>query len=172
MRGMLLVAVGLLLAGCNAPAAEQPPAEVPDDDPGRTARGGVGIGGGEEDEEALQPVEILRAPLTMAGQGPESFDVTVPPGLVSVGFAFSGGTTFSESGLRVELTDCGTYDAGTGFSASTGSAYYSADLCDAPAEGPGTVTISGTLVVFDGTFILTGYAPMDAPASVDATAGS
>src|SRR5687767_9774344 len=105
MRGMLPLAIVVLLAGCNAPAAEAP-AGVPDEDPepGRTARGG-GVDVDDEDEEELQPVELLRTPLTMAGQGPESFDLTVPPGLVAVAFAFNGGTTFSESGLRVELTD-------------------------------------------------------------------
>ncbi|HJQ93431.1 MAG TPA: hypothetical protein VJ874_04000 [Candidatus Thermoplasmatota archaeon] len=165
MRGLPLLAVVVLLAGCNAPAAEEPPTEAPDEDPGRTARGG-GVGDDEADVEDLRPIELLRTPLTMAGQGPESFDVTVPAGLVSVAFAFNGGATFNESGLRVELSGCGTYDAGAGFSSSTGSGYYSAKLCDEPAAGPATVTIAATLIVFDGTFILTGYAPMDASASV------
>ncbi|HUR26317.1 MAG TPA: hypothetical protein VM327_09935, partial [Candidatus Thermoplasmatota archaeon] len=130
-------------------------------EPGRTARGGAGADDdGEDDEEDLQAVEIMRTPLTMAGQGPESFDVTMPPGLVAAAFAFSGGNTFDESGLRVELTGCGTYDGGVGFSGSTGGgAYYSAKLCDAPAAGPATVTISATLVVFDGTFELIGFIP-------------
>jgi hypothetical protein len=172
MRWMLPLAVALLLAGCNAPAAEETPEEVPDEEPGRTARGGSVDVDDEEDEEDLQPVELLRTPLTMAGQGPESFELTVPAGLVAVAFGFNSGTTFSESGLRVEMTDCGTYDGGVGFSSNTGGGSYSAKLCDEPAAGPATVTISGTLVVFDGTFTLTGFVPMDAPAPAgNATAG-
>lgn len=168
MRGALLLAVVVLLAGCSAPAEEPPAAEVPGDDPGRTARGG-GFDPDGEDEQELQPVELLRTPLTMAGQGPESFDVEVPPGLAAVAFAFSGGTTFNQSGLRVELTDCGTYDSGTGFSGSTGGAYYSSKLCDGPAAGPATVTISAALIVFDGTFVLTGFVPLDATSDGNTT---
>jgi hypothetical protein len=169
MRGALLLAVVVLLAGCNAPAEDPAAVEVPEEDPGRTARGG-GFDPDGEDEQELQPVELLRTPLTMAGQGPESFDVDVPAGLVAVAFSFNGGATFSESGLRVELTDCGSYDGGVGFSSSTGGGYYSAKLCDEPAAGPATVTISATLIVFDGTFVLTGFVPLDAASDGNTTA--
>lgn len=126
----------------------------------------------DEGDDELQAIELLRTPLTFAGQGPESFDVTVPPGVVAVGFEFTGGATFSQSGMRIELTDCGTYDTGTGFSGSTGGAYYADTLCREPVPGAATVTISATVMVFDGTFVLTGYAPMDAAAPSNATAVS
>ena len=167
MRGALLLAVVVLLAGCNAPPAEQPAQEVPDDDPGRTARGG-GVDPDAEDEEDLQPVELLRTPLTMAGQGPESFDLTVPTGIVAVDFAFTGSPTFDQSGLRIELTGCGSYDLGLGFFGTAGGGSYEDRLCEEAAPGPATVTISATLLVFDGTFALTGFTPAanaTAPAS-------
>lgn len=168
-------AIVMLLAGCAGPAAEEPPQEAPaDDDPGRTGRGGtIDDDGdeGDEDDPDLQPVELLRTPLTFAGQGPESFDLTVPPGLVMVGFEFTG-ATFEQSGMRLELTGCGTYDTGVGFTGSTGSAQYSDRLCEAPTPGPATVTISATLMVFEGTFVLTGFTPAAASGpGGNATAG-
>ena len=171
---MLPLAIALLLAGCNAPAADDPPAEVPDDDPGRTARGGGSLGDDEEgDEQELQAVELLQTPLTFAGQGPESFDVTVPPGIVAVGFEFRGDVGFQQSGLRIELTGCGTYDTGVGFTGSTGSGVsYSDQLCNEAPAGPATVTISATFMVFDGTFTLTGYSPVDPGSGGSATPGA
>ncbi|MEA3166039.1 MAG: hypothetical protein QOJ26_908, partial [Thermoplasmata archaeon] len=111
------------------------------------------------DEPELEPVELLRTPLTIAGQGPESFDLTVPEGITAVQFEFTGGPAFTESGLHVELSDCGVYDGGLSSSTSGGGAYYSQKLCGDAAAGPAKVTISATVMVFDGTFILTGFTP-------------
>ena len=164
MRWLLLLAALSLLSGCTEPAAEPAEGEVPaDDEPRRTARGGDRDGDDDDEEEPeLEPVELLRTPLTFAGQGPESFDLTVPPGIVAVGFMFTGDVGFQQSGLRLELTGCGTYDTGVGFSGSTGMGVsYSDRLCGAATPGPATVTISATLLVFEGTFILTGYTPVE-----------
>ncbi|HUR25352.1 MAG TPA: hypothetical protein VM327_04975, partial [Candidatus Thermoplasmatota archaeon] len=75
---VLLLLVLAFVAGCTQPAAGPPSSDGPAaGEPGRTARGGAGADDdGEDDEEDLQAVEIMRTPLTMAGQGPESFDVT------------------------------------------------------------------------------------------------
>ncbi|MHB1260818.1 MAG: hypothetical protein ACYC2H_03795 [Thermoplasmatota archaeon] len=174
MRGFTLLTASLLalalLAGCSqAPQGDAPVGEPTGDDPGRTARGGSGGGDDDSEEEIeLEAVELLRTPLTMAGQGPESFDLTVPDGIVAVDFAFTGSPTFDQSGLRIELTGCGSYDSGLGFWGSTGGGGYQDRLCEEAAPGPATVTISATLLVFDGTFVLTGFTPAanaTAPAS-------
>lgn len=160
----LIVAL-VLLPGCAEPAAEEPEPDVPaDDEPRRTARGGAGSADGDEEEREVRPVELLRTPLTFVGQGPESFDLEVPPGVVAVGFEFSGGMAFQQSGMRIELSDCGTYGTGTGISGSMGlgGGYYADTLCREAMPGPATVTISATAMVFDGTFTLTGFVPMDA----------
>ena len=163
MRKLASLTVGLLalalLAGCSqAPAEGSDAAPDPSsDEPRREARGAPQQGDGEGDEPELSAVELLRVPLTMAGPGPESFDVTVPAGIVKVDFEFAGGPSFTQSGLQVELTGCGSYESGTGVSGTTGGGSYSNELCNDAAPGPATVTIAATLLVFDGTFILTGF---------------
>ncbi len=172
MRGLTLPVSALLalvlLAGCNeAPPEATVDGEPADDQPRRTARGGSGPED-EEEEPELEPVELLRTPLTMAGQGPESFDLTVPEGIVEVSFEFSNGQALEESGLRIELTGCGSYDGGLGSSGSVGGVSRSGDLCGEATPGPATVTISATLLAFDGTFALIGFTPAGnatAPAS-------
>lgn len=172
MRGLAFAMGALLaltvLAGCSeAPGEATPDGDSTSSDPGRTARGGD-RGDEDEEEQELDPVELLRTPLTMAGQGPEAFDLTVPEGIVAVDFEFSGGQAIEESGLRIELTGCGSYDGGLGFSGSVGGGYRSGELCGEAEPGPATVTISATLLVFDGTFALIGYTPAanaTAPAS-------
>jgi hypothetical protein len=156
-----------LLAGCNQAPPETGAQEPADDDPGRTARGSPGNGDEDSgDEPELEPVELLRTPLAITGQGPESFDLVVPDGVVQVDFEFSGGQTFQQSGLAIELTGCGTYGTGgLGLSGSTGGVAYSDKLCAEAAPGPATVTISATVLVFDGTFILTGFTEANATAA-------
>lgn len=169
MRLLSLLLTGLLsaalLSGCSqapdSPSAE--PTDTASDDSGRTAREGHGSAG-EEDGVDLRAIEILHVPLQMSGQGPESFDAVVPPDVDSVSFRFAGGPTFDAAGLRVELTGCGSYDGGMGFMGSTGGDF-SGDLCGAADAGPQTVTVSGTLVVFDGTFVVTAYVPANATAA-------
>lgn len=163
MRGSTLLASLMLalslLAGCSQAPPDDTGAAAPQDgDPGRTARGGS-AGEDAEEEVELEAVELLRVPLTMAGQGPESFDLTVPSGIVAVDFAFTGSPTFEQSGLRVELTGCGSYDSSIGFSGTTGGGGYQDRLCREATPGPATVTVSATLLVFDGMFVLTGYTP-------------
>jgi hypothetical protein len=163
MRGLPVLVGALiamaLLAGCSQAPPGGGPATPPADDPSRTARGTPASDEAGGDEPELEPVQLLRAPLTMAGPGPESFDLTVPEGITAVQFEFSGGSAFTESGLHVELSGCGAYDGGLSTSTSGGGAYYSQKLCGGAAAGPAKVTISATLVVFDGTFILTGFTP-------------
>jgi hypothetical protein len=164
MRGLpLLVGIlvaSALLAGCNQAPPETGAQDPTGDDPGRTARGSPGSGDEDSgDEPELEPVELLRTPLTIAGQGPESFELTVPDGIVRVDFGFVATAVDSAAGLRVELTDCGSYDSGLGSSSNFGGGSSWAHLCDDAAPGPATVTISATMMVFDGTFVLMGYTP-------------
>ena len=143
-----LVAVALL-AGCTSPPAEAP-APPADDGPDRTARKLTGT----DEEVPTEPVELLRTALTMAGPGPESFELTVPEDVHSVDFHMESSTTaWTEVDLRVELSGCGTYErAGAG--ASAGGSGPSNQICGTAEPGPQTVTLSAALLVFDGTLIV------------------
>lgn len=161
MRWILVVLLAALLGGCSAPA-EVPEAEeeVPDDGPSRVARGQSGVPEDEDGEEVeTQPVELLRTPLRMAGQGPESFEFTMPANVAQVDFAFTGSPTVEVSDLRIEIDGCGAFHSGTGVWGTTGGDF-TGTVCTAATEGPTKVTLAATLVVVDGTFILTGHQPV------------
>jgi hypothetical protein len=172
MRGLAVLTVLLLsvalLAGCSdapqGPATDSGSA-TGGGDGGRVARSGRGSVGEDDtvNETELRSVEILHTPLQMAGPGPASFDVVVPPEVASVAFLFTGGPGFDSAGLRIELSGCGAYDQGIGFSGTTGGGS-GGELCGAADAGPQTVSVSGTLVVFDGQFIVTAFVPTNATA--------
>ena len=169
----LLVGSLLLLAlsGCTG-GNDLPPAgsgETPED-PDRVGRGDRGIDV-EEDEEAFVPIELLRTPVRMAGQGPESFDVDVVPGVQRVDYLLTQSAAHALVDVRVELTGCGSSgSAGGGATGSVGLGGGMSDkVCDAAEPGAQTFTVSGTAVVYDGTLVLIGYVAAD-PATADAAA--
>ena len=153
MRLSVLAAALVLaaaFAGCSSPAPADADAPA-EDDARRTARPGF-----DGDTDEMVPVEFHRGPLTVAGQGPVAVDVEVPAGIEAVGFAFEGGATYEFLGLKIDLSGCGGVDLGLS-SYSGGGGTFSGDLCGAAEPGRQTATVSGELVVFDGTFVLTGF---------------
>jgi hypothetical protein len=162
MRGPAVVAALLVfaLAGC---ASSSPGSGAEDGGSGRTGRGG-----GQAEAEELRPIVVLEAPLRMAGQGPESLAVDVPPQTRKVIFRFEDSATFEFVGLRVGLSGCGAHHAGAlTITGGVMAGPYENTLCGPAEAGAQTATVSGDFVLFDGTFVL-----MALVAAGNATAGA
>jgi hypothetical protein len=163
MRALCLL-VALLLAGCSAPAADEP---SPTSDAGkpRTGRGSPGSGGNETPHEE---VTFFSGKLDALGPGPVTYQAEVPENLTTVEFVLDASQTpglGGVQGLRVTLEGCGVFDSGGG--GYFGGVYYRDLLCaTAPAAGPRQARVEAQAMLFQGaTFQLIGWRPLNATAA-------
>ena len=159
MRVLACAVVLLLLAGCASTATtDHSDGASGSKGAPRQGRPGENSGVGENGTDAPhKTITVFSGPMKVNGQGPVTFAVDVPVNTTHVAFTIQSNPGALES-IVVDLEGCGTYD-GSG-AGEFGGVNYGATLCIGTAEpGHHTATVSGQLMVVDGTFTLTGWQP-------------
>jgi hypothetical protein len=158
MRVLAALLAISVLAGCSAPAADEPgPSSAP-----YTPRQGHPAPGSGADEPPHQDITILQAPIQVVvpQAQPVSYGADIPANTTHVTFLFVSSPAFEISDLKVSLDGCGDYAQGLGLiGGAGGTSSFSGSLCETPAVGHHTVTVSATAAIINGTFYLNGWQP-------------
>lgn len=150
LAALLLVAAAL--AGC----AGNPPASPPPSDSGsgRRSVGDGGVGGNGTDPPH-DTVVVFEGSLLIAGEGSQSYDVSVPANVTIVDFRIETPILGVFATLRVELSGCGAYQSP---GASGGNVGEEGRVCQDATSGPATLTVTNAGFV-EGSITLTGHVP-------------
>jgi hypothetical protein len=156
MRAVALLAALLILAGCSAPADEPSPTSSTG-----APRQGRAVPGSGSDEPPHDDITVFTGPIDVKGQGPADFPVDVPANTTHLHFIIRSNNLISTDGLKVALDGCGAFDSGGGsYTGVGGTPSYTGTVCEGPASGSHTLTVSGTLLYMEGTIALLGWQPL------------